>query len=313
MPTEVIITLERLRCLIEDDGIGPSEPYIWSFIMSVDEKFNLSFHTLPLNLARILIKDGIRENQTVNIPQSVGVFRLKFDEITKIDQIVLIVTLLEKDLTSDFAIEDGFQAYNQELKLALSDFNFLSRLKSKIEEDRVEARKELKERVKSKVELAIGTFESLDPDDSISTEDITFESEIKNGIKRIQPQSFLLSFEHKAIIIPDPAIPVGHEITTDSYQIEGKIEIRDIPILPQDECQPQIDLVNLAQRAVNAIEAQIRSLQEKLEEASPIQKPSIIKKIATLEEVNLQNATTKLELAQQALQGCRNSHSVLPG
>jgi hypothetical protein len=307
MPTDVIITLERLRCLVEDDGFGPSEPYIWPFLMSIDKQNNLIFHSLPLNFARVVIKDGMRANEVADIPQLIGVFHLIFDNIANLKQIVLLVTLLESDSTSDSAIENGFQTYNQELESALSDFKLLLRLNSDIEDDRNNARNELADRVGSKVKSAIGFFDSLDPDDLISSDTSTFKLEVIGDGIRIQPSSFTMSFVSKTTI---PASGVFPEqiIIDDNYQIEGKVEMRLLSDPPRDLCQSQVDLVNIAEKSVNAVENQIENLQQELQSASPSQKPGIIRAIGHLENDQLPNAISELETAQSNLQACRDNH-----
>jgi hypothetical protein len=87
------------------------------------------------------------------------------------------------------------------------------------------------------------------------------------------------------------------------YEIQGRLEVR--PDFPVDRCQPQVDAVQAAQGAVNSVLANIRQLQDDLQNASPSEKPAINREIKRLREEELPAARAALAEAQSALQACR--------
>ena len=100
MATDAIITLERLRCIRESDGTGHSEPYIWPTLLSIDDNTLatplLVGVTAPaLGNARVVIKNDMRAGQTADIPASVGVLRVRFEDGLAIRRLILAVALWE--------------------------------------------------------------------------------------------------------------------------------------------------------------------------------------------------------------------------
>lgn len=81
MASDAIVTLERLRCIHESDGSGHSEPYIWPVLVSINTtNGNVRIADLLLGNARIVIRNDTRAGETVAIPNSVNVLRVRLDE-----------------------------------------------------------------------------------------------------------------------------------------------------------------------------------------------------------------------------------------
>lgn len=306
MAFEIKFSLNRLKCFAEDDGFGASEPYIWAFAMVMINGIPFIYNQ-PINLARVVIQDSMRPNDIANIPTSVGQFGFQLDQIndiTKISNIILVISLLEEDSSKETTMRKGLEAYNIELprQLLLN----AEGLKIAIDTGNEVAKKaiidEISKNVSSKVKSAVLSLEttldtlSTNHDDQIATDFKSF-SLIKNSagqIFPIQTQIFNLSF-----------IGDGN-----NYQIEGKLSV--IQKLPHyDFCKSQADAVINAQHNVNSIKNHIKSGQQDLQQASPIDKPRIIQKIEKA-ELQLESAEIILADAQKALQDCRNMPQLIP-
>jgi hypothetical protein len=125
MATDAIITLERLRCIRESDASGHSEPYIWPALLWIDDNTiatpELVGVTAPaLGNARVVIKNDMSAGQTADIPTSVGMLRVRFEDGLTIRRPILVVALWEEDETPEAAMRAGFQAFSTELRAAVA-------------------------------------------------------------------------------------------------------------------------------------------------------------------------------------------------
>lgn len=300
MSTDAIVTLERLRCIRESDGTGHSEPYIWPVLLWIDENTlatpSLVGVTAPvLGNARVVIKNDMRAGETADIPRSVGVLRVRFEEGLTVRRMILAVALWEEDETPEAAMRAGFQAFSRELRAALADNLFA--LGSATEEEQKAIIETIKTRVKTRVESAIENsltswqktrvfVGTLNLDDIINSDFASFAD--------LVPTRIILTFRAGA---------------SDVYLIQGNLQVRPVRV---DLCQTEVDSVKVAQSAVNGVDAEIRQLQDDLQHASPADKPGILAEIKRLREEDLASAQDALEDARRALQVCRNrTQSVL--
>jgi hypothetical protein len=166
MAIDAFITLERLRCIRESDASGHSEPYIWPVLMWIDnntlenppERPELVGVTAPaLGSARVVIKSGMRVGETADIPASVGILRVRFEDGSEdgltIRRPILTVGLWEEDETPEDAVRAGFRAFSSELRAAVAE-KLLDLMRAN-EEQKKEIIATIKKRVGSRVESAI--------------------------------------------------------------------------------------------------------------------------------------------------------------
>src|SRR5215211_509239 len=102
MTTEWVVVLERLRCVRESDGSGHSEPYIWPVLLWIDDitiatQERVGVRTPTLGNARHVIKNDMRAGATADIPSSVGILRIRFEDGLTIRRLILAVALWEED------------------------------------------------------------------------------------------------------------------------------------------------------------------------------------------------------------------------
>ena len=162
MATDAIIVLERLRCIRESDVAGGSEPYIWPTLLWIDDNTLSEPRDNPilvgvtapaLGNARVVIKNDMRAGQIADIPTSVGVLRVRFEDGLSIRRLILAVALWEEDETPVAAMRAGFQAFSSELRAAIADKLFALSQASGEELDAII--ETIKTRVKDRVKSAI--------------------------------------------------------------------------------------------------------------------------------------------------------------
>lgn len=112
MATDAIVILERLRCIRESDVAGGSEPYIWPALLWIDdstlsEPIPVGVTAPALGNARVVIKNDMRAGQTADIPLSVGMLRVRFEDGLSIRRLILVVALWEEDETPEAARVPG--------------------------------------------------------------------------------------------------------------------------------------------------------------------------------------------------------------
>jgi hypothetical protein len=347
MATDAIITLERLRCIRESDGTGHSEPYIWPALLWIDD--NTLAHpqvlvgvTAPvLGNARVVIKNDMRAGQTADIPTSVGVLRVRFEDGLTIRRLILAVALWEEDETPEAAMRAGFQAFSSELRAAVADNLFALSQASKEEENAIieTIKTRVSNRVRSAIENGLTGWQkarvflgTLNLDDIIG-------SDFKN-LAEIHPTPILLTYGAnpggRLLFYRDASQTSGGDVSnpqiigqggwlqfkflfsggnniiyavdqvvrsSDEYEIQGNLLVRPVRV---DRCQAEVNAVKDAQSVVDGIDAEIRQLQEELQHASPAEKPFIILEIKRIREEDLADAMAALDNARVALSICRS-------
>jgi hypothetical protein len=299
MATDAVIVLEHLRCFRESDGTGNSEPYIWPVLIWIDDDTlatpALVGVTAPaLGNARIVIKDDMKAGQVADIPNQVGVLRVRLDDNQSVRQLILTVALWENDETPEKAMRDGYQAFARELGLAIAD-NLLALNAAKTAEERKPIIEAIKKRVTAKVESAIRNgltgsqkvqvfLGTLNLDDIISSDFKSFP--------QVLSQPLSLAFASNG----------------NRYTIDGRL--RAVPVVV-DPCAALVARVRDAQDNVNGIEAEIKSLQAQLRGQNPpgeppLPKSFIIAEIRRIREEDLPPAEEALREARTALSICRS-------
>ncbi len=303
MATDAIMVLEHLRCIRESDGTGHSEPYIWPVMIRIDDDTlatpALVGVTAPaLGNARIVIRDDMKAGQVADIPNQVGVLRVRLDDNQSVRQLLLTVALWENDETPEKAMRDGYQAFVRELGLAVAD-NLLALNAATTPEQRKPIIEAIKKRVTAKVESAIRNgltgsqkiqvfLGTLNLDDIISSDFKSFP--------QVLSQPFSLAFASNG----NPA--------SNRYTIDGRL--RAVPVVV-DPCAALVARVRDAQDNVNGIEAEIKSLQAQLRGQNPpgeppLPKSFIIAEIRRIREEDLPPAEEALREARTALSICRS-------
>lgn len=307
MATDAFVLLEQLHCLQLINTEARTEPYIWPALVRIDDNTLttpdlVAMQTPFLGDARVVIKDSMRAGETAGIPSSVGILRTRFEDNLMTRRLILVVALLENDDTPEDAMQDGFKAFNSELRAAIADNLFaLSTAddeQTKAITDAISQR--VAGRVSSAIEDGLSAYEKakvfaglLDLDDSIGSDFKSF------GKDSLGPAAFTLHFESKGKIL-------GVFDTLSEYEIAGQLQIKPVVV---DRCQAQINAVNAAQAVVNGIEAEIKELQDQLKgggDEPPLPKSFIIAEIKRIRKEELAPAVADLQAAQAALKACRD-------
>lgn len=304
MNTDITVVLNSLHCLRESDGSGGSEPYVWPALLWVDDRTlatpaKVGVTTPALANARVVLRQNMRAGETVAFPTSVGVSHVRVDDILKVRALFFVVALWESDETPTKAMRAGFQAFSGELRAAIAD-NLLG-LASANPAERAAIIATIRTRVANRVRNAIkdglSAFEkaqvalgTLNLDDIV---DVAFTG--SGG----QPASAPITLNFQSGDL------------TNRYQALGSIAVQPVPV---DRCQARVDAARAAQADVDGIEAEIRQLQVELKDASPGDKPRIIREIGRIRTQELVPANRALEAAKQALATCRGGGPVVsPG
>ena len=297
MATDSIITLERLRCIRESDGTGHSEPYLWPAVLWVDDHTlttpELVGVTAPaLGNARIVIRNDMRAGQTADIPASVGVHRVRFEDGLTIRRLLIVVALWEEDETPEAAMRAGFQAFSSELRAAVGNADTLFALNQATGDEREALIEGIKTRIKNKVASAIRNGLTAWQKARVFAGTLNLDDIINSEFRDLSDlggasTAFTLAFQSG---------------TSDNYEIQGRLQLRPVRV---DRCQAQVNAVQAALAGVRDVDGAIKALQAELQKASPAEKPFIIAEIRRLREEDLPAANAAVEEARAALERCR--------
>jgi hypothetical protein len=293
MAIDAFIHPDRMRCISESDASGHSEPYVWPILLWVDDTTIGSGEIVgsssipPTPGARIVVKGGIKAGDDIEMPALQQTFAHRFEDGLSLRNIGVVVALFEEDETPDNAVRAAYSAFQSELPLAVADF-----IRTNLRAPEPAEREAIANVVQPKVEAAgsdaLSAFEkfqvfigSLNLDDQIG-----FATEFVEVTDNTSSSSFTLQFVD----------------SNNNYEIDGRVELRQTP--PQDPCQAQIGRVQAASSLVDSLQATIRSLQEELQDASPSEKPAILREIRRIRQEEIQPAG-ELEAARQALAAYR--------
>lgn len=300
MPIDAFIHLDRCRCLVEHDGTGHSEPYIWTVLIWVDDTTIGSGRIVGSRApsefqgARAVIRAGMRAGQEASLPPVQRSFAHRFEDGLTVRRIGLVVVLLEEDETPDDAVRAAYKAFVRELPPAIADFIRSNGRGPETAAERGQIVAAVQPKVVAAGRDALSAFEklqvflgSLDLDDQLAFG--TFFAEVGGGGP---DDPFTLR-----LIEGSAANPKQH------YEIDGRLELRPPPA--PDPCQAQADRVDRARVALDGLQSEIAGLQAELQNASPQEKPVILAQIRQIRRDLIPEAAQALDLARTALARCR--------
>lgn len=306
MPVDAVISLQQLRCIKGGEGgifPGKPDPYIWPVLIRIDDNTLatpslVSVTRRPNEFARVIIKSNMSNGEITGIPSSVGILLDRFEDNLNLRSLILVVALFDADETPVAAVRSGYQAFSNELGIAIAEKLF--DLSQADDEELEQIKSGIRERVRSRVRSAIkGSLTSWQKV-RVALGTLNLDDEIDNDFKffkELNPSTFTLTFEK--ILLQG-----GDTVLSNNFEIQGQLLIRPVRPLPVDPCQRQIDAVKAAQDNVDAIEDTIAALQEDLQSEGPLGKPAIIAQIKRLTE-DLELAMDVLEDARKDLENCR--------
>lgn len=311
MSIQAVVTLHTLRCITESDRAGSnhSEPYIWTFMASVS---NNSFATTPtaalLSDSRRIRKNEMRAGESVSMDFPGQTLSATFEDDQSDRQLILVVALLEADDAPEGAIQAGYQAFLDELKLRLGH-NILA-LKTATEDEKNEIiaqiQRQVSEKATSAIKGALTTGQKIKVKLGFLNMDDFMASQTRH-FTDLTPQDFTLRFEGTSgdPKVTNQAVVVLFPIT---YEIDGRVSVSEITV---DACQANVDAVAAAEAKIRGLHLQVQSLQQQLQTATPQQKSGIIALIRRINEQDIPAAKQALEGAKRMLQRCRVMGSVL--
>jgi hypothetical protein len=312
MSIQAIVTLNTLTCIQESDrgGSSHSEPYLWPFMAAVS---NNSFETTPtaaiLAECRRIRKQEMKAGQSVSMDFPGNRLTATYQDGQTGQALILVVALLEADDTPEHAIQAGYQAYLDELKLRIGQ-NILT-LKSAVDthddallQQTIDA---IKKQVSDKVFAAIKDSLTFEEKAKVALGFLNNDDFIGSGFHffgNLTPTGFTLDFQGDA---GDPRVvfhfPGPPQITyfQAHFQVEGVLSVETITV---DPCQWRIDGVHAAENKIKALHNMVASLQQQLSHATPQAKPGIIASIRQINEVQIPEAEKALDRAEAALRLC---------
>jgi hypothetical protein len=235
-----------------------------------------------------VIRSGMRAGQNAPIPLNVNTLTRRFDDLAN-SAIILAIALWQRNQSPDHVVQAGFDAFTSSLNQAVSG-NLLA-LSSKDKATQEAAIRVVKDAVRNKVTSAISNSLTLSEKIQIETGFLTLDSIIDDSS---HPFTDITSN-------PSFSIHFGQVGGPDEYEIDCGLSIALVL------CAAEEARVNTAQTAVDNLNAKIEELQKQLDNASPTQKPALIKKIGA-QQLLLARAEDKLDEAKAALAACR-AHS----
>lgn len=274
---------------------------------------NNSFATTPtaalLGESRRIRKNEMRAGETVSMDFPGQTLSATFDDTQSDRQLILVVALLEADDAPEGAIQAGYQAFLDELKLELGH-NILA-LKAATEDEKneiiAEIQRQVSEKVTSSIKGALTTGQKIKVKLGFLNMDDFMASQTRH-FTDLTPQDFTLRFEGTS---GDPRVTNQSVVLFPIvYEIDGRVSVSAITV---DPCQANVDAVAAAEAKVRGLHLQVQSLQHQLQSATPQQKPGIIAMIRRINEQDIPAAQQALEGAERMLQRCRVMGPIMPG
>jgi hypothetical protein len=294
MASIATITLERLRCVRENDTKGHSEPYLWPMVLRFDSTtIGTSMQVVPQGILpphiRSIIKNGMRAGDVVPITGPGGVFRTRFADGVENRGVILIVGLMEWDSTPLRALEPGYFSFVSETAIEVGRrlLQFPGATEAQENALVAEITGIVKPRVESAIRSRLNFWEKifLNQDDFVGNDHKAFFN------MTLQAGPFTLEFNS------------GHG----HYFIDGNFRIEDVPPPPPpDPCQAELDRIAAAQEEIEALVNAIQQLQAELQGASPSQKAAILAEIRRIVDEDMPAAIAGLEAARAAYEACSN-------
>lgn len=294
----VTLRLTELRCITQSES-GGSEPYLWVTYFAVGAQ-PLPFQQGPVatitpayDAFRAEFPDNVKAGQAMIIPPFLATASFDMDLDGEHLLVGCIAVLMEEDDTPDSSIILGRIAYSKEIDKQLNDLvhkRLVAGDSSPLKDEELAA---IKEAVKTKVEDAVGSNQSLwniftDQDDNLGFAFVGFsDSEIV---------SHFFDFPQ-----------IGSDTDANRFVLSGDLSIGAIPTDPIDLCKTQRAAVKAKEDEIDSLQGRVAILQSQLQHATPQQKAAIVDEI---QETNalLTQAEGDLPALQAALEECQHRH-----
>lgn len=282
--------LKTITCRSQTERSG-SEPYLWVNLLAVSGT-ELQFHAVSPPRQDIAV--NMKAGASASIPAATGWWGMNFQndaEFSSLSAVVLLIALLDHDETPLAAIQKGRAAFDAEIRAKIDIATLLALKGAQSEADREVIIKPIRESVQHKVAGAIKSALSFwdlfrDQDDPIGFAFAAFESPLQ------------------ALDTISLRINSGREI----FDVSGELRVTVVQL---EICELERERVRQTRSKIDDLLGLMRSLQERLGDASPVEKPSIIQRIRQTQE-NIEMATAEHEEATKALQRCIDRHTVGP-
>ena len=321
MQSLVTITFDHLECVEESDGnAGHSEPYLWARAVALQGFAVHASATTSAEDHRVRIGREVKKEDVVPIETATSQISMRFEHFESISAIALVSTILEEDRSSDEAMERGYRAYQAQLELELTSALFLdltskqlviaalegalvttiasgdaAKIKAEqtaLDKKRIKLQKVIDgvgERVGNKVKSAVGSFDSLNPDDNIASGFMTF-NQTGPVLQRIPIASQTFSVVHKK--------------GNNHYIVHGHLTVQGVRPSRPEVCQREAENLHTAQTRLAQAQAEMTSLQTALRSASPAEKVVLGVRIED-QAIAIDALVESRAQAQQLLQVCR--------
>lgn len=255
MAVDAVVHLDQMRCVVQHDGGGPSEPYAWTAIVTGDVG-SLTTGVVEAsapniaNGARVLIKPGMRAGNRVAMPPAQRQFVHRFDDGVVGGFIAIVVALLEKDELPGRAVNAGYRTFRTEVGTELGAF-LRTHHRPPTDAEKDDLGGKVKKKVVSSVKDALTFGESVavltgfrDKDDPIGF-DAAFIQVGKVGARDPFTLTFQTTVRYPRYIPQgsgmDPKIELGPEVVTQHYELTGSFEMfapGTVPAVPPPTTRP---------------------------------------------------------------------------
>jgi hypothetical protein len=295
----VTLGLTELRCIVEADGSGSSEPYMWVTYFALGaqqlpgQAGPVATITPAYDAFRSEFADGVEAGDVLSIPPFLA--SASFDMALDADHTLVgcIAVVMEEDETPQSSIVLGRIAYAKEIEKQLNDLvtaRVLAGDFGPLTDAEIDA---IRAAVKSKVEAAIGSNQSIwdifrNQDDQVGFTYKTFSG----------PAIAAQFFDFPEIRSDD---------STNRYVLSGSLSVGAIPVDPVDLCATERAALKAKQDEIKGLQTRRELLQGQLQHAAPQQKAAIVAEIGATNDLITQ-AEAGLPALQAALDTCIARH-----
>lgn len=291
----VTLGMTELRCIVESDGSGSSEPYMWVTYFALGaqqlpgQAGPMATVTPAYDAFRSEFADGVEAGDVLTVPAFLASASFDMDLDADHTLVGCIAAVMEEDETPQSSIVLGRIAYSKEIEKQLNDLvnaRVLAGDFGPVTDAEIDA---IRAAVKSKVEDAIGSNQSIwdifrNQDDQVGFTFKTFSG------SEITAQFF---------DFPE----IRSEDSTNRYVLSGSLSVGAIPVDPVDLCATPRAALKAKQNEVKGLQTRRGVLQSQLQHATPQQKAAIVAEIGATNDLIAQ-AEAELPALQAALDAC---------
>ncbi|HEV2759335.1 MAG TPA: hypothetical protein VGV86_07165 [Acidimicrobiales bacterium] len=292
MPVNATVQLPTLRCHRQDDGGGPSEPYLWTAAFWADATHPKVRAYAPMDStsARDIFPDGVENGEDVAIPASIGRLTARLDDGgANLALFGVIAILLEHDETPEHAMVKGHRELPRAVEREINRY----------------IDKNGPTRPTTEQQNAIAGAVRKSVLDAIS-DDLSWWEKLTKDQDDPVAHAFALFIGGELDVRPPVPLTLKFSNGSQRYEILGAtLSVTEVPV---DHCTAERRLVAAARSRYQSIQAEIRGLQASLGSASPSEKPVILREIARLRREELAPAKAALDAALRKLQVCEAAH-----